>query len=93
MPTSLLEAMACGCAVVSTATCMIPEIIEHEKNGLISNDPNELRKFLELLLQDDDLANSLGTEARNTMVEKYNLQRHVDNWNKLFYETIADYKD
>jgi hypothetical protein len=25
IPTSLLEAMACGCAVVSTATCMIPD--------------------------------------------------------------------
>ena len=93
VPTSFLEAMSCGCAVVSTATCMIPEIIEHEKNGLISNDPNELRQFLERLLQDDDLASDLGKEARNTMVEKYNLQRHVDNWNKLFYDTIAAYKD
>ena len=85
--------MACGCAIVSTATCMIPEIIEHEKNGLISNDPNELRQFLERLLQDDDLASDLGKEARNTMVEKNTLQRHVDNWNKLFYDTIAAYKD
>lgn len=93
VPTSLLEAMACGCAIVSTATCMIPEIIEHEKNGLISNDPNELRQFLERLLQDDDLATKLGQEARNTIVERYGLQRHLDNWNKLFYKTIADYKD
>ena len=85
--------MACGCAVVSTATCMIPEIIEHEKNGFISNDPNELRQFLEVLLNDDKLAQQLGQEARNTMVEKYNLQRHIDNWNKIFYATIAAYKD
>ena len=85
--------MACGCAVVSTATCMIPEIIEHEKNGLISNDPNELRQFLELLLKDDQLAQHLGQEARNTMVNKYNLTRHIDNWNKIFYATIAAYKD
>ena len=28
IPTTLLEAMSCGSAVVSTATCMIPEIIE-----------------------------------------------------------------
>jgi hypothetical protein len=38
IPTSLLEAMACGCAVVSTATCMIPEIIKNGENGFISND-------------------------------------------------------
>ena len=30
IPTALLEAMACGCACVSTATCMIPEIITEE---------------------------------------------------------------
>ena len=74
VPTSLVEAMSCGCAVVSTATCMIPEIIENGKNGLISNDPQELRGFLELLLKDKDLAKELGDNARKTIVEKYNLE-------------------
>jgi glycosyltransferase involved in cell wall biosynthesis len=93
VPTVLMEAMACGCAIVSTATCMIPEIIEHGKNGLISNDPNELRGFLEMLLKDKDLANKLGQEARKTICEKYNLQSFVDNWNNLFYDTIENYTD
>ena len=93
VPTVLLEAMACGCAIVSTATCMIPEIIEHGKNGLISNDPNELREFLEMLIKDKDLANKLGQEARKTICEEYNLQSFVDNWNNLFYDTIENYTD
>jgi hypothetical protein len=93
VPTVLLEAMACGCAVVSTATCMIPEIIEHGKNGLISNDPNELRAFLEMLQKDENLANKLGQEARKTICEKYNLQSFMDNWNNLFYDTIENYTD
>ena len=93
VPTVLLEAMACGCAVVSTATCMIPEIIEHGKNGLISNDPNELRGFLEILLKDKDLANKLGQEARKTICDKYNLQSFVDNWNNLLYDTVENYTD
>lgn len=93
VPTVLMEAMACGCAVVSTATCMIPEIIEHGKNGLISNDPNELRGFLEMLLQNEDLAQKLGNEARKTVCEKYNLQKFVDNWNNLLYDTVENYQD
>jgi glycosyltransferase involved in cell wall biosynthesis len=85
--------MACGCAVVSTANCMIPEIIENGKNGLISNDPQELRGFLELLLKDEDLAKELGENARKTIVERYNLETFVDNWNKLFYSTVNNYRN
>tara|TARA_R110000824_G_scaffold50464_3_gene140897 strand:+ start:5294 stop:6325 length:1032 start_codon:yes stop_codon:yes gene_type:complete len=93
VPSVLLEAMACGCAVVSTANCMIPEIIENGKNGLISNDPQELRGFLELLLKDEDLAKELGENARKTIVERYNLETFVDNWNNLFYSTVNNYRN
>jgi hypothetical protein len=93
VPSVLLEAMACGCAVVSTANCMIPEIIENGKDGLISNDPQELRGFLELLLKDENLAKELGKNARKTIVERYNLETFVDNWNKLFYSTVNEYRN
>jgi len=84
VPTVLLEAMACGCAVVSTATCMIPEIIQHGVNGLISNDPKELRSYLEMLLKNDPIAKKLGESARKTIEEKYNLKRFISSWNKAF---------
>lgn len=93
VPSVLLEAMACGCAIVSTANCMIPEIIENGKNGLISNDPQELRGFLGLLLKDENLAKELGDNATKTIQEKYNLERFVDNWNKLFYSTVNEYRN
>ena len=93
VPSVLLEAMACGCAIVSTANCMIPEIIEHEKNGLISNNPQELRQFLELLLKDESAAKELGQNAAKTIQEKYNLERFIDNWNNLFYSTVNEYRN
>jgi hypothetical protein len=93
VPSVLLEAMACGCAIVSTANCMIPEIIEHGKNGLISNNPQELRQFLELLLKDESAAKELGQNAVKTIQEKYNLERFVDNWNNLFYSTVNEYRN
>ena len=91
VPTVLMEAMACGCAIVSTNTCMIPEIIEHGKNGLLSNDPNELRSFLEMLLNNEELAKQLGAAARETMVERFSLDRFVQSWNKLLYDTVENY--
>ena len=85
--------MACGCAVVSTATCMIPEIIEHGKNGMISNDPVQLREFLLTLLADEDMARELGANAQRTILEKYALPFFVENWNNLFHSTIRNYKE
>ncbi len=84
VPTSLLEAMACGCAVVSTATCMIPEIIENGVNGFISNDEDELRKCVEMLLAEPELAGKMGHSARNTILQKFSEEDFTNNWNKVF---------
>lgn len=88
VPMALLEAMSCGCAVVSTETCMIPEIITHGYNGLISNNPEELRKYCVELLNNPQQAREMGQNARNTILEKYNLSLFVDNWNSLFNQVI-----
>jgi hypothetical protein len=84
IPMALLEAMACGCAVVSTANCMIPEMIEHGVNGLISNDETELRDHLEKLLADEDLRIKLGKAARETILKDFSESKFIDNWNKIF---------
>lgn len=84
IPMSLLEAMSCGCAVVSTATCMIPEIIENGVNGYISNDENELRDYIKTLLDNEDLRNSLGQAARKTIIEKFSQETFVNKWNNIF---------
>lgn len=86
VPSSLLEAMSCGCACVTTATCMIPEIITNGVNGFITNDEKEMRYYLELLLKDEALANQLGAAARQTIEEKFSVARFVQEWNDIFYE-------
>ena len=86
VPTSLLEAMSCGCACVSTATCMIPSIIKHGVNGFISNTELELRDYTEALLKDEDLARRLGEEARKTVKEMFSVDSFVSKWNNVFEE-------
>jgi len=87
IPTSLLEAMSCGCAVVSTATCMIPEIIKNGENGFISNDEEDLQKYIKTLLNDEQLRKKVGEAARNTILEKFSEENFVNNWNNLFDQT------
>lgn len=84
IPTSLLEAMSCGCAVVSTATCMIPEIIENGVNGFISNDENELRSKIEFLLYNKDAAEVMGVKARETIEQKFPESKFIKTWNAIF---------
>lgn len=84
IPTSLLEAMSCGCAVVSTATCMIPEIIKNGENGFISNNEDELRNYLNLVINDENLRSKIGENARKTVLEMFSEKAFIDKWNKIF---------
>jgi hypothetical protein len=84
IPTALLEAMSCGCAIVSTATCMIPEIIQNGVNGFISNDPAELRSYCEILLKNPKIARRIGDEARRTILNKFSIDEFIRKWNTNF---------
>lgn len=84
VPTSLLEAMACGCAVVTTATCMIPEIIKNGQNGFMSNDESELKEYIKKLLDDRELAVHIGNQARETIKEHFSEEKFIKNWDDTF---------
>lgn len=86
IPMSVLEAAACECAIVSTATCAIPDIFTHGINAFLSNDPKELRFYYEMLLGKPDYARELGHNARELMLKRFNLGRFTSEWNELFVE-------
>lgn len=88
VPTALLEAMSCGCAVVSTNTCMIPEFIKHGENGFLSNDPNKLREYTAMLLNDYNLARKIGDAARKTIVENFGISKFVNKWAEIFRKVL-----
>lgn len=86
VPTALLEAMACGCAIVTTDNCMIPEFVEHDVNGFMTNDQEEMHYYLQMLLHDDKLAKRLGDAARETILKKCSKERFVTQWDSVFQE-------
>lgn len=89
IPTSLLEAMSCECAVVTTNNCMIPEIITHGENGLMTNDPREMRECVDFLLTHPEEAARLGKNARETVVTRFSLDAFVNGWNDIFRRAVA----
>jgi len=92
VPTVMLEAMACGCPVVTTGTCMIPDIIEHGINGIIANNASDMKFWCRELLEKPDLAWKIGNAGRRTIEERFNLNKFLETWNAVFQSVIGDWR-
>ena len=78
-PKSLIEAMACGAAVVGADADGIREVIRHEETGLLCPPTAEgLEASIRRRLADRELRRRLGTAARGFAEREYSLPRIVE---------------
>lgn len=79
MPMALLEAMAWGCAVISTDVGGIPQVIEQGINGLLicPGDTEALKNKILELLSDTKTQANLGVAARKTIKESFDIKRNL----------------
>lgn len=72
-PLVVLEAMSCGCAVVCPDHTGFAEIVKNKYNGILCNtaNPEELAAHMLTLLNDSKLMESLGSNARQTILERF----------------------
>lgn len=86
IPSSLLEAAACGCAIVSSNNCMIPDIFTHGVDAFLYNNTDEMNQYLNELLKNKGLAQEMGMKAKATVNQRFNKDRFVKEWEGLFYD-------
>jgi colanic acid/amylovoran biosynthesis glycosyltransferase len=88
LPTSLLEAMALGTPVVTTALPGLTEAVTDEQTGLVvaQRDPEALAKALERLLTDDELCARLADHARKRVASCFSVERSVAMLRSLWPE-------
>jgi glycosyltransferase involved in cell wall biosynthesis len=70
---TLLEAMACGCPLVSTDIPVVNEIVQHGENGWLTryNDADDLAHGILVLLDNAQLRRKLVDGGHKTIARRY----------------------
>jgi glycosyltransferase involved in cell wall biosynthesis len=90
-PKALLEAMSCEMPAVAFNVVGVNNIIENEKNGLISNpEISAIKENITRLLNNSDLRNNLGIEARKFILKNYSLETLSKNEIEIYKKILAN---
>lgn len=86
LPNALLEAMAMGLAVVGSKVDGVPEVLQHDVNGLLCEPKDSQSLFVAVqdLVLDPELRQKLGGEAKRTIKERFKLMDMIANYEKLY---------
>lgn len=88
MPNVLLEAMAMQLPVVTTPVTGNPELVQDGVNGLLvrERDANSLAQAIERLFKDPALRLKLGEQARQTILNGYDIHQTAAQMAAIFQE-------
>ena len=81
---SVCEAMMTGVPIVGLATTEMSTTIRNNFSGFIDTNVDTLIKKMDLLLNDIEKAKELGRGAKETALEKFNIERFINDWHETF---------
>lgn len=91
---TILEAMSSGLAVVGTATGGSAEILQHEVNGLVfpKEDAQACAAQIVRLLENRDLFERIRLNGRQTVEQKFRIERTMDMIEQALQEAVSAYE-
>jgi L-malate glycosyltransferase len=89
LPQSLLEAMAMGCACVSTDVDGCKEVIQSGTNGFLTGagDTEKMADYTVQLLNDEALRRATGQAARQRIEAQFTIEQMIGRWEALLMAT------
>jgi glycosyltransferase involved in cell wall biosynthesis len=92
MPVTLLEGMASSKPVIASNIPGPADIITHSYNGLLFEKGNiaELSEYLKILIENKDLRDKLGRNARKTVEKWYTFKKVAERYEKLFSALVEN---
>jgi glycosyltransferase involved in cell wall biosynthesis len=90
VPQAVTQALGLGLPVVATKVGGVPELIEHERTGLLipPENPEAAAEALTRIAQDRDWAAKLGTAGREHVLAHFSLEAMLDHTEQLFVELL-----
>lgn len=89
---SVCEAMMTGMPVIGLATTEMATTIINDYSGFVDTNVDALIEKMTLLLQNHQKAKELGNGARETALQRFNMERFTQDWLKTF-EMVIKVKD
>jgi len=85
VPTTALEAMACGTPVCATPVGGIPDVVEDWETGrlLDAESPAAMADQITAVLDDDEQLASMSETARTFVTERYSFEAVVDRYSEI----------
>jgi colanic acid/amylovoran biosynthesis glycosyltransferase len=86
LPTVMLESMALGTPVVATSVTGIPEVVQHERTGLLLEErrPEEFAAALKRMLDDPELGARMAVAARDVIEQDFDIHRNAAKLREVF---------
>ena len=91
LPMSILEAFALGKPVIGARIGGIPELVKDHVTGLTfePRNVNDLREKISFLLNNPDLAERMGRQARKMVEEEFSAEVHYQRLLAVYQQAIA----
>jgi hypothetical protein len=83
-----LAAMASGVPVIASRVGGLPEVIDHERTGLLVDGPDQLAGALRRLTANIQEAEEMGRRARETAIEKFSVEAMVQATMRAYEEAV-----
>lgn len=90
LSSSLLQAMCCGKAIVASPYEGADEVVIDGYNGILlkDNSPEEIKRGIIKLIENNNLRKIYGENAKNFIKENFNWKKSVKEYKKIFERLV-----
>lgn len=90
LPNPVLEAASCGVPIISTKVGIVPELIRHRKNGIITKRTSRaIRQHIKYLIKHSKEREALGASMRRNIVRHWTWELCKRDWEAFFKKMIT----